>query len=293
MAPIEPIKERGGMGLLKTTRPLRRRRRSLKDMIIDKRSLSRSFFAAALAFGLSLGVYTGATASESSHPHWAYDGEHGPEHWGHMSGEYAACAGGKSQSPVDIKGYEEKDLPDIAFGYKPSGINIVNNGHTIQVNYDKGSSIKVDGVEYRLAQFHFHDPSEHTVGGKSYAMELHFVHRNDKGDLAVVGVLFESGKENAAYGKVFANMPKKADEKKEIKDTVDAAALLPEVKTYYRYAGSLTTPPCTEGVTWLLLKTPVQLSEAQIKSFKDIFSGNNRPVQPVNDRKITADTVSK
>lgn len=262
-------------------------------MNINKRSLSRSVFAAALALGLSVGVYSGARASEKSHPHWTYEGDHGPEHWGHMSGEYAACASGKKQSPVDIKGYEDKDLTDIVFNYKPSRINIVNNGHTIQVNYDKGSSIKVNGMEYQLVQFHFHDPSEHTVGGKSYAMELHLVHKNDKGELAVVGVLLESGKEDRAYDKVFANMPKKADEKKELKETVDAAALLPKTKTYYTYTGSLTTPPCTEGVTWLVLKTPVQLSEAQIKAFKGIVGVNNRPVQPVNERKITADTVSK
>lgn len=273
--------------------PLWRQGRSQKEMNINKRSLSRSVFAVALALGLSVGVYSGAKASETAHPHWTYEGEHGPGHWGSMSHEYAACAGGKKQSPVDIKGAEDKDLTDIVFNYKPSKINIVNNGHTIQVNYDKGSSIKVNGMEYQLVQFHFHDPSEHTVGGKSYAMELHLVHKNDKGELAVVGVLLESGKEDKAYGAVFANMPKKADEKKELKETVDAASLLPRTKTYYTYTGSLTTPPCTEGVTWLVLKTPVQVSEAQIKAFKAIVGVNNRPIQPVNERKITGDTVSK
>src|SRR3972149_6448604 len=122
-----------------------------------------------------------------------------------MSGEYKACAEGKTQSPIDPSNAAAEELADIKFNYKPSKLNIVNNGHTVQVNYDEGSSIKVNGSEYRLLQFHFHDPSEHTVGGKSFGMELHLVHKNDKGDLAVVGVLIENGKENPAYNTVWAN----------------------------------------------------------------------------------------
>ncbi|MBI5345479.1 MAG: carbonic anhydrase family protein, partial [Deltaproteobacteria bacterium] len=183
-------------------------------------------------------------------------------------------------------------LPDIAFSYKKSTLNIVNNGHTIQVNYDKGSSIKVDGMDYELVQFHFHNPSEHTVSGKAFANEMHLVHRNAKGGLAVVGVLIEAGKEAASFKDIWANLPGKADEKRSLHVTINADELLPKARTFYRYTGSLTTPPCSEGVTWLVLKTPVQMSEAQLKAFNDIFKVNNRPVQPVNDRQIKADTAT-
>lgn len=254
-----------------------------------KNSLSKSFLAVALAAGLSLTAYAATAGEHASHPHWGYEGEHGPAHWGHISKEYADCSKGKSQSPIDISGAQDENLADIAFNYKSSKINIVNNGHTVQVNYDEGSSIKVNGSEYKLLQFHFHDPSEHTVGGKSFAVELHLVHKNDKGELAVVGVLIEKGTENPAYKTVWANMPKKAGEKKELKETVDAADLLPASKVYYTYSGSLTTPPCSEGVKWLVLKTPVQMSEAQIDAFMGVHKGNNRPVQPLNSRSIKAD----
>ncbi|HXI10738.1 MAG TPA: carbonic anhydrase family protein [Thermodesulfobacteriota bacterium] len=255
-----------------------------------RKSLSRSFLAAAMVAGLCLTAYTTATATEHGKAHhWGYEGEAGPANWGHISEEYATCAKGKSQSPIDISGAQDEKLADIAFNYKPSKINIVNNGHTVQVNYDEGSSIKVNGSEYKLLQFHFHDPSEHTVGGKSFGMELHLVHKNDKGELAVVGVLIEKGKENPAFKTVWANIPKKAGEHKELKETVNASDLLPASKAYFTYSGSLTTPPCSEGVTWLVLKTPVQLSEAQINAFMGVHKGNNRPVQPLNSRKIRAE----
>lgn len=252
----------------------------------------RMILAAALSLGLGFGALS-ANASESAHPHWSYEGEGGPAHWGHLSHDYEACSKGQRQSPIDITGAADEDIADIEFSYKPSKINIVNNGHTIQVNYDEGSYITLNGVRYNLLQFHFHGPSEHTIGGKSFVMENHFVHKNDKGELAVVGVLLEKGKENAAYSKVLANMPKKADEKKSLKDTVNAEDLLPGTRAYYTYPGSLTTPPCTENVTWLVLKSPVQLSEAQFKKYEAIYKGNARPVQSVHGRKITADKITK
>lgn len=253
-------------------------------------SLSKSFLAIAVAAGFSFAAYN-ATAAEhaASHPHWGYEGEAGPSHWGEISEEYATCAKGQKQSPIDISKAQDENLTDIVFNYKPSKINIINNGHTVQVNYDEGSSIKVNGSEYKLVQFHFHDPSEHTINGKSFGMELHLVHKNEKGELAVVGVLIENGKENAAYNTVWANIPLKAGEKKELKETVNAADLLPASKLYYTYPGSLTTPPCTEGVTWLVLKTPIQMSQSQIDAFTGVHKGNSRPVQPLNSRGIKAD----
>ncbi|MCC6543358.1 MAG: carbonic anhydrase family protein [Nitrospirae bacterium] len=235
---------------------------------------------------IGIGGYGAAADHAASHaaPHWSYEGDHGPAHWGEF-GE--ACAEGKRQSPVNITGAETSSLPNIDIKYKPSKLNILNNGHTIQVNYEEGSSIVLDASEYKLLQFHFHDPSEHTVDGKSYGMELHLVHKNDNGDLAVIGVLIEEGKENNAFKQIWANMPKKADEKKEVKGaSIDASTLLPESLAYYTYPGSLTTPPCTESVTWLVLKEPIQMSAAQIKAFKKLINVNNRPIQPLNERKI-------
>lgn len=259
-------------------------------MLFERKRVTRySLFGVLFAVAVSLTAFGPAVASESSHPHWAYEGEHGPAHWGDMSKEFEACSKGKNQSPVDIAGAEEADLKDIEFSYKPSKLNVLNNGHTVQVNYDKGSSIKVDGVEYQLVQFHFHDPSEHTIGGKSFPTELHLVHKNGKGELAVVGVVIEKGAQNPAYKEIWANLPKKADEKKEVNVAINADDLLPKTRTYYTYTGSLTTPPCTENVKWLVLKTPIQMSETQIDQFNGVIKGNNRPVQPINTRKIKAE----
>lgn len=254
--------------------------------------LSKRFMMVALAsiISMGLGMYGTAVASEKGgHPHWAYEGDNGPQHWGHVSPEFAVCNEGKSQSPIDISAPQKENIADIAFSYKPSALNILNNGHTVQVNYDGGSSINVNGVDYNLLQFHFHTPSEHTVGGKSFGMELHLVHKNDKGELAVVGVLLEDGKENPAYSAILKNLPKKADEKKSVKASVNADDLLPKTLTHYTYSGSLTTPPCTENVTWLVLKAPVQMSKKQIKALEKIMKHNNRPVQAVHNRQVKED----
>jgi len=243
----------------------------------------KSVLAAAFVIGLSLAAFN---ANAGSGGHWGYEGEHGPEHWGHMSGEYKACAEGKTQSPIDLSNAAAEELADIKFDYKPSKLNILNNGHTVQVNYDEGSSITLDNVKYNLLQFHFHDPSEHTVGGKSFGMEVHLVHKNAKGELAVVGLLINEGKENAVLAETWKNMPAKADEKKALSSKINAQDLLPSDHSYYRYTGSLTTPPCSEGVNWLVFTTPIEMSKAQIAAFKKIINKNARPVQPINARKV-------
>lgn len=252
-----------------------------------------AFISLILTLAIGSFGYQNASASEKAHPHWAYEGEGGPADWGHISKEYKACSEGKNQSPIDIKGAKEEDLSDISVNYKPSKLDIINNGHTVQVNYDKGSVATIDGVEYDLVQFHFHAPSEHTVDGKPFPIENHLVHKNAKGELAVIGVLIEEGAENPAYSDVMKNLPAKADSKKTVDVEVDAGALLPKDMTFFRYSGSLTTPPCSEGVKWSVLKTPVQLSKAQIDAFKSIFKMNARPIQPVNEREVKADTKSK
>lgn len=222
--------------------------------------------------------------------HWTYEGEEGPAFWGELMPEYALCGEGRAQSPIDITGEQTVNLADLALNYSPSALNIFNNGHTIQVNYDAGSSLVYNENEYALVQFHFHHPSEHTLDGESFGMELHFVHRDANGALAVVGVMLGEGMDdNAAYAPIFDNLPPEEGEPEASDLTVSAADLLPEGYHYYTYTGSLTTPPCTQGVRWLVLDTPVVLSAVQLAAFGEIFEMNARPVQPLNVRDLLYD----
>ena len=247
------------------------------------RSFNRYARAVALAVALALVAFGVALAQEGVH--WSYEGESGPEHWGDLSPDFAACAKGVEQSPVDIPASTPVNPADIAFSYRPSAVNIFNNGHTVQVNYDQGSSITFDGATYNLVQFHFHAASEHAIGGAHDPMEIHLVHRNAQGGLAVVGVLLKAGAENAAYAPVLQNLPAQESQPAPVAGaTVDANTLLPTQRSYWRYNGSLTTPPCSEGVKWLVMNTPVELSEAQIAAFTSIFKNDARPVQPFNSR---------
>ena len=235
--------------------------------------------AGALLFG------TGAYAQ----PHWGYEGEHGPEHWGSLDPGFAVCSNGREQSPIDLTGAEQEGLSEIIFEYAPSPISILNNGHTIQVDYQAGSGIVLDGTRYGLVQFHFHHRSEHTVDGADFPLEMHLVHADADGALAVVGVLVEEGGANEALAPVFRQMPGEAGPAAMVEGTVDAAALLPGRRTTWRYAGSLTTPPCSEGVSWLVMTEPVTASRGQIEAFKALFPVNNRPVQPLNGRRLVTD----
>lgn len=226
----------------------------------------------------------------SETPHWEYEGEAGPDNWGKLDPSFALCSTGRAQSPIDVVDAIPLDLSNINFSYSPSAMNIFNNGHTIQVNYDAGSSITYNENTYQLVQFHFHHPSEHFIDGKPSDMEIHFVHRDDVGNLAVVGVMLVAGDaDNEAYAPVFDNLPAEEGEPETTDITVNAADLLPTAKTFYTYTGSLTTPPCSQGVRWLLLTEPVELSEAQIEAFAAIFELNARPVQPLNERDLLMD----
>lgn len=229
---------------------------------------------------------------EQAPPHWTYEGEEGPEHWGDLDPAYAACETGTSQSPIDVSNPAEQDLANIAFYYQPSQVNILNNGHTVQVNYDAGSYIELDGVRYDVAQFHYHAPSEHAVDGKLFAAELHIVHKNADGGFAVVGILLDEGSQNDAFQPFIENLPAEKSDPKNTGVTLNAADLLPAEKTTFRYNGSLTTPPCTEGVHWLVMTTPVEISSEQRDALASIFEeGNNRPIQPLNDRPLTEDST--
>jgi len=218
--------------------------------------------------------------------HWQYGGKHGPGSWGDLEKEFAACKTGKEQSPIDIRGAAKAKLPPIGFHYASGPAEVVNNGHTIQVNLADGGTVDLASGTYKLLQYHFHAPSEEKVGGKPYAMVAHLVHRNDAGQLAVVAVLFKVGKANAALAKVFAAMPAKEGGKAALEGGANAADLLPAGQSYYAYAGSLTTPPCSEGVRWQVLKQPVEMSKEQLAAFRKLYPMNARPVQALNGRKI-------
>ena len=201
-------------------------------------------------------------------PQWAYEGKQGPENWGQLSQDFRSCASGRMQSPIDIAGGFAANGDAIEFDYNLTPLSILHNGHTIQVNYRPGSSITVGGNRYELLQFHFHTPSEHAVGHARAAMEVHFVHKNATGQLAVVGALMQAGGENVALREIWASMPKKAGPAKVSKQVlVNGRDLLPRDRSYYRYMGSLTTPPCSEGVNWFFLTQPITVSMEQVEQF--------------------------
>ncbi len=220
--------------------------------------------------------------------HWGYEGDAGPVNWGALSPEYALCEEGQAQSPIDISAAAEADLVDIDFHYGESANNIFNNGHTIRVNVDAGSAIVYNGIRYNLLQFHFHAPSEHTIAGLSAPMEIHFVHQDpNSGNLAVVGVMLTMGEDsNEAYAPVFDHMPAEVGEPEAAGEPIALAALLPNARTFYTYQGSLTTPPCSEIVRWLLLDEPVTLSAEQVAAYRAIYDGNARPAQPLGKRDL-------
>jgi len=229
-------------------------------------------------------------AESSGHehaPHWSYSGEGAPYLWGSLKKEFATCGTGKSQSPIDISSVTVSSLPAINVDYKDTPLDVVNNGHSIQVNYAEGSSITVGGKRYALLQFHFHAPSEHTIGGKSYPMVVHLVHKADDGQLAVIGVMIRAGYENHLINKIWQHIPAAVGESVKVADvSVNAIGLLPRDPTYFDYSGSLTTPPCTEGVHWMFMAAPIDLAAGQIEKFTALYTGNNRPVQPLNGRVV-------
>jgi carbonic anhydrase len=218
---------------------------------------------------------------------WDYGKEHGPTHWGELKPEFATCGTGHHQSPIDIQATEKADLPPIQFDYKDSPLHIVDNGHTVQVNYEAGSSILVGDHRYALKQFHFHHPSEERVHGKRYALSLHLVHADADGRLAVVAVLLDQGAENPQVLDLWRHLPKVKEHEELAKEVaINAAKLLPAERGYYSFEGSLTTPPCSENVTWLVLKQPLAVSTGEIDRFAKVYPDDARPSQPIGDRVV-------
>lgn len=232
-------------------------------------------------------TFTTLPSPAAALPHWSYEGQAGPEHWGELSADYHTCHDGKFQSPIDIHNTIDGHLPPLNFEFHTANEQIVNNGHTIQITVDDEDDFMLDGEKFRLMQYHFHAPGENQIKGQLFPLEAHFVHQNPAGELAVVAVMFKAGAENPALNSLLSAIPQQKNTPVDLKMAADLRPLFPADRHYYRFSGSLTTPPCTEGLRWLVMKEPVQLSQAQLEVFqKALASNNNRPLQPLHGRII-------
>ncbi|WP_249937090.1 carbonic anhydrase [Roseateles sp. DAIF2] len=227
-----------------------------------------------------------APAKPPAEIHWAYGGEGAPEHWGELKSDYRLCAIGTRQSPIDIRDGIRVELEPIQFDYRPSGFAVLDTGHTVQVNLAPGNGLTVMGRRYELQQFHFHRPSEERINGRQFDMTAHLVHKDAEGRLAVLAVLLERGRDQPLVQQVWNNLPLEKHEPLNGPGLMDIAKLLPEDRGYYTYMGSLTTPPCSEGVLWMVMRQPVQLSGEQLEIFAKLYPMNARPLQKGSGRLI-------
>ena len=255
------------------------------------------------AAGLIVILLLSACAAEDSHQevHWGYDSHDGPQHWGEMSAEWALCTEGKQQSPIDLSDAQAYEIPPAVFDL-PSAqmvevlnqnevIQALDNGHTIQINARTAETLTIGDKSYELLQFHFHAPSEHTLYGEHLPMEAHFVHQADDGELAVTGVLIAEGEKNPGVQPLWKHLHDEVGTPMAVQMPINFAdAIFPETRSgVFHYQGSLTTPPCSEGVQWYIRQEPTEMSAEQIAEFQNIYMGNNRPVQPLGDRKLYLD----
>lgn len=222
--------------------------------------------------------------------HWTYEGPEGPAHWGDISAEFGACSRGQRQSPIDLASADLQSAADLSVAWQPFDGSVENNGHTLQVaaNGTTSSALTLGGKKYSFLQFHFHHPSEHAVAGGHWPLEIHLVHKSEAGDLAVTGILFRPGRENDALGNVLARAPRTKG-KAALEKPVDLTRFLPASAATYRYAGSLTTPPCSEIVSWIVFRDPIEAGIGQLESFARMFPMNARPLQPGFQRGIALD----
>nr|WP_243136057.1 carbonic anhydrase family protein [Janthinobacterium tructae] len=218
--------------------------------------------------------------------HWSYEGDSGPASWSKINVDWAKCGNGSRQSPIDIRDGMKVELEQISFDYHPSSFNVVDNGHTVQVGVSGGNYITVQNRMFELQQFHFHRPSEERINGKAFEMVVHLVHRDAEGRLAVLALLLERGAPQATIQTVWNNLPLEKFETMQPTILLDPAEMLPARRDYYTYMGSMTSPPCSEGVLWLVMKQPVQASPAQMALFSRLYPLNARPIQPANGRII-------
>jgi len=249
-------------------------------MQMDRRNLLK-----ALA-GLAICPVCTSAGFAAEGTHWSYEGGAGPAKWGDLEAANQACSIGSQQSPIDIGPTIKSQLPTLKLSWGRSADTIVNNGHTIQLNFAEGSTLKLGDTTYKLLQVHFHRPSEHLIHGKNFPMEAHFVHRADSGGLAVVGVMLAEGKPNATFGKIVASMPATEGPAVKADAAINPNGLLPAKLGYYRYPGSLTTPPCSEVVEWLVLSEPMQVAASDVAGFAKLYPMNARPAQKDNRRYV-------
>ena len=243
--------------------------------------------AAASAVASDANLDIAANAGQSLLPtHWDYSGNEGPDAWGRMRPEFSKCASGTRQSPIDIRGGIAVDLEQIKFDYRPSAFSVIDNGHTVQVNVEPGNAITITGKRYELVQFHFHRPSEERINGRQYDMVAHLVHKDVDGRLAVVAVMLDRGSAQSIVQAVWNNLPLEKGDEVRAGSRIDLSQLLPEDKRYYTYMGSLTTPPCSEGVLWMVMKQPVPISVEQVAIFARLYPMNARPIQQADGRLI-------
>ncbi len=259
-----------------------RRRQALKYIAVGAALTCPSCLsiATALASGKSGESHAGGHSAS-----WGYEGNGAPENWQDLSPANRVCGVGFQQSPIDIGHSIPAETGKLDISYKSTPLRILNNGHTVQVNCDAGSSVTLDGKAFKLLQFHFHHPSEHTLRGRAFDLEAHFVHVSNDGVLAVLGVFVAQGADNGALAPIWDNIPASAGPEKRVASiTVFPERLLPSDRTYYRYYGSLTTPPCSEKVIWSVFQTPLEASSDQVKKFASIYPTNARPTQALNRR---------
>lgn len=229
--------------------------------------------------------------SDMQTAYWSYEAETGPEYWGELDHSYASCVNGNEQSPINIELSQVEmndNIENVDIQYEPTLFSLVNNGHTVQANTVSQSNRMIfEGKEYILTQFHFHTPSEHQFNGQQNDMELHLVHQNENGEIAVLGVMIQEGKVNEGLESVWDVLPEEKTAKDiSIKEPIDLQAMFPQDQTSFYYDGSLTTPPCTEEVKWIIFEQPIEMSKEQVQGFQQIFPDNHRPVQPLNEREI-------
>ncbi len=248
----------------------------------------RTFLKLAAAGGACCGAakFAAVLAGDDAAPHWGYEGASGPEHWGELAPEFRVCRHGLQQTPIDLAGAARGDASSLGIDYRPFPLRLRNNGHTIEAAVGHGCAITVDGTRYDLLQFHFHHPSEHVIGGTPFDMETHLVHRSAEGGLAVVGVLIKAGARNATLDPILARLPAGKGEEVALAEVFHPAALLPERRASFRYMGSLTTPPCSEGLQWTIFREPIEMSADQIGKFAALFPNNARPLQRRNERAL-------
>jgi carbonic anhydrase len=249
----------------------------------------KGFIDAIVATGFVSVLVAATSTCAAADKNWAYTGPNGPPKWAKLDKSFATCGSGTLQSPIDIPDSKARkgDLPPLLFNYKSSPLKIIDDGHTIQVNYASESWVSIEGKRYELVELQFHKPGEFKISGKGQEMDVQLVHKDKDGKFAVVEVLLDQGKENAVIKTIWSNLPQTKDQESVVPNVqINAFGLLPQNKEYYSFKGSLTTPPCTEGVLWYVLKTPGQISGDQVARFARIYPMNARPVQPVNDRDI-------